>query len=175
MEIRRVSDGDAAWPAFVAHLERARMARHALDDAGRLADDFHALAAVEGDEVVGHLVLNCRPLVVPETEWSAGRDHAVRGADGEPVTETFVATFAVDEGHRRRGHGRALQRAALDLSRELGAWQMRSWSSLDRPENYALKLSLGFTASPTTEPWGRDGSSVCGMYFTARTGPPPAS
>lgn len=166
MEVRPLDESDALWPALVAHLQRVGMARWVLGEDGRFSKEgLHALAVVVDGDVVGHIVLQLRPLVVPETDWSRGRDHAVHAPDGAALTETFVMTFAVDEEHRRRGHGRALQLAAVERSRELGAWQMRSWSSLDKPANYALKLSLGFAACPTREPWGRDGSDVCGVYF----------
>lgn len=166
MAVRRVDEADPIWPAFVAHLRRANMARWVIGEDDRFErDDLHGLvSAVDGD-VIGHIVLRLRRLVVPKTDWSAGREHALAGPDGEGLTETFVMTFAVDEPHRRRGHGRALQLAAIALSRDLGAWQMRSWSSLDKPVNYALKLSLGFAAVPAREPWGKDDTDVCGVHF----------
>jgi GNAT superfamily N-acetyltransferase len=42
------------------------------------------------------------------------------------LRETFVATFAVDAAYRRHGYGRALQTAALKMTRALGCYQMRS-------------------------------------------------
>lgn len=166
MTVRRIHESDPLWPSFVAHLRRLNMARWVIGEDDRFErDDLHGLTTVVDGDVVGHIVLRLRRLVVPKTEWSQGMEHGIAGPDGTRLTETFVMTFAVDEAHRRRGHGRALQLAAIALSRDLGAWQMRSWSSLDKPAHYALKLSLGFTAVPAREPWGRDGTDVCGVHF----------
>jgi hypothetical protein len=44
---------------------------------------------------------------------------------------------------------------------------MRSWSSLDKPENYQLKLSLGFALHPSTHD-AAAGYPVSGVYFVKR-------
>jgi hypothetical protein len=57
-----------------------------------------------------------------------------------------------------------LQLAALEKTRELGCFQMRSWSSLDKPANYQLKLSLGFGFHPEVQDTA-SGLKVSGGYF----------
>jgi GNAT superfamily N-acetyltransferase len=161
--IARFTPSQASWPAYVAHLERHNMARWALDD-GQPAPDVYLLGAMEADRVIGHISVRVQDLVIPPTEWSAGHDHGLRRSAGEPLRETFVNTFAVDETHRRQGYGRALQIAALDLTRELGCYQMRSWSSLDKTANYALKISLGFAVFPAVYTTG-SGQLISGAYF----------
>lgn len=103
----------------------------------------------------------------PETEWSAEHQYDVhlRDTTGRPYRETFVQAFSVEEPYRRQGHGKSLQLAALDLSRELGAYQMRSWSSLDKRANYALKLSLGFVVHPAVQKSGVTGQLISGVCF----------
>ena len=64
----------------------------------------------------------------------------ILSAEGKTLTETFVQTFFVDEGFRRHGLGERLQLEGLAVTRALGAYQMRSWSSLDKPVNYQLKI-----------------------------------
>ncbi len=117
--------------------------------------------------MVGNLSLVLQDITSPPTEWShdRGYERTLRAADGTPYRETFVETFMVEEAYRRRGYGRALQRAALGLSRELGAYQMRSWSSLDRAANYALKVSLGFAVHPAVQHAARTGEPISGVYF----------
>jgi GNAT superfamily N-acetyltransferase len=139
------------------------MARWALDD-GQPAPDAYFLGVMDADQVIGHISVRVQNLVIPPTEWSAGQDHGLRGPAGEPLRETFVNTFAVDETHRRQGYGRALQIAALDLTRELGCYQMRSWSSLDKTANFALKISLGFAVFPAVYTTG-SGQPISGAYF----------
>ncbi len=164
------------WADLVAHLERHDMARWALTESREPLLDHLYLGAVtnapkqddqdaQHQHVIGNIVLRVQPIVMPETEWSTGHNHTLIGPDGVPLCETFVATFAVDDAYRRRGYGRALQCAALDLTHTLGYYQMRSWSSLDKTANYALKLGLGFAAQPAilTLPAGQQ---ISGVYFS---------
>ena len=139
------------------------MARWVLDD-GQPAPDVYLLGVMVAEQVIGHISLRVQDLIIPSTAWSTGQDHALRGSTGEPLRETFVNTFAVDETHRRQGCGRALQVAALDLTRDLGCYQMRSWSSLDKTANYALKISLGFAAHPAVYE-SEDGLLISGVFF----------
>ena len=136
------------WENYVTHLERHNMARWVLSDDHQPQPDHLCLGAISGNhDVIGNLVLAVQPITFPETEWGAGHGHALTGPDGIPLRETFIATFAVDEAYRRQGYGRALQCAALDLTRELGCYQMRSWSSLDKVANFALKFPLWYLGS----------------------------
>jgi len=115
------------------------MARWALLKNAEINPEAYYLGVVcseaqNENRVLGHLSLQIQPLDLP-------------GADGR--IESFVNTFAVEADYRRRGFGRALQLEALRLSGDLHCYQMRSWSSLDHPENYALKLALGFSVVPS--------------------------
>jgi GNAT superfamily N-acetyltransferase len=153
------------WPAYVAHLVRVGMARgEALDTQGEPKPRCHYLGAVRGDQVIAHIAIQEQALVVPATAWSGGSATPLAGADGHGLRETFVRAFAVEEAHRRQGYGRALQLAALARTRALGCYQMRSWSSLDKPANYALKLALGFAVHPAISVTPR-GQEISGVYF----------
>ncbi len=161
MPVEQLAPTSPLWPALIDHLRRVNMVRWAVTDAGLPRPNLIFLAAVEGLAIVGHLTLEPRSILIPAlTEPPT----PLLGLDGQPLHETFVQTFAVDESHRRRGYGRALQIAGLDVTRELGCYQMRSWSSVDKPANYALKISLGFAAHPAYQdlPSGR---RICGVYF----------
>ncbi|MBN1964407.1 MAG: GNAT family N-acetyltransferase [Anaerolineae bacterium] len=164
MTVERFTADDAGWPAYVAHLRRIEQARWVVTEGGQPLDDLYFLGVVIDDEVVGNISLKRQSIIIPATEWTGGQDTPLNGPDGEPLQELFVQTFAVEAAYRRHGYGRALQLAALVLTRELGCHQLRSWSSLDKPANYALKLSLGFAVHPAISPTSA-GYDVSGVYF----------
>jgi GNAT superfamily N-acetyltransferase len=129
--------------------------------------EVHCIGAVVGEDVVGHISLYLRDIIIPATEWSENEEGYLTGENDARLRETFVNSFGVEEEYRRLGNGRELQLAGLELTRELGAIQMRSWCSLDKPAAYALKLSLGFSAHPAiSEAW--NGMLVSGVYFVKR-------
>jgi GNAT superfamily N-acetyltransferase len=141
------------WTEYVCHLERVGMARWALLD-GAYNPDCYYLGVIEGEkQIVGHLSIQVQSIDLPGMR---------------SLTETFVNTFAVEPTYRRRGYGRALQQEALCLSRNLHCYQMRSWSAEDHPENYALKLSLGFGIHPAVFETST-GEKVKGVYFVKTT------
>jgi len=161
--IIEITSEDWRWGDYVAHLERVKMARHALHRGQPIQDGIY-LAALEREVIVGHISLKVQPIVVPATEWSQNQALVLRDAVGEVLTETYVQTFAVEEPYRRRGYGRALQAAAVEQTRAQGCYQMRSWSSTDKPANYALKLAMRFAVHPTTFALP-DGRLISGAYF----------
>ena len=166
MEIHRIDPSHVHWADHVAHLERTDQARWVLDASGRPTEPFLFLGAVVDGAVVGDLSLRVQPVVVPATEWSGGA-RVLESADGEALREAYVMTFHVVDAFRRRGIGRALQSAALAWAREAGCLQLRSWSSLDRPANYALKLSMGFALDSAIHA-AAAGFPVSGVYFVKR-------
>ncbi len=161
MIIEQFSRDDHRWAAYRAHLDRARMARWAVTSDGQPLAQTYYLGVMVEQAVVGHLSLLRQPLCLPAAGDQPG---APLRLDGTPLDELFVQTFAVDTEHRRRGYGRALQQAALRLAHDLGVYQLRSWSSDDHPENYALKLRLGFAACPALYETD-NGLKVSGIYF----------
>jgi GNAT superfamily N-acetyltransferase len=151
------------WKNYLSHLEEVDMLRWIVDAAGRPPPDFHFLGAIHGNNVVGNISLKVQEIQMPATAWSEGRDHTLKGPAGI-MSETFVQTFAVAPRYRRQGFGHALQEAALELTQQLGCYQMRSWSSLDKPGNYALKIGLNFVAHPAIQKTS-SGLCVSGVYF----------
>lgn len=162
MHIEHFSGSHSLWPEYRAHLDRARMVRWGVADDGQpLANTCYLGAVVEG-EVVGHLSLRRQPLTTPAADGQL--PSPVQLFEGVTLEELFVQTFAVDDSRRRQGYGRALQQAALQLAGDLGVYQLRSWSSADHPENYALKLGLGFAVCPAVYDTP-NGLKVGGVYF----------
>lgn len=157
------------WSATLAHLERHGLTRHALRD-GQPKPDTTYLGALCADSVVGHIAIKRQPLVVPASPFTGSVPQPLTDAHGRPLYEAFVQTFAVDEALRRQGIGRALQHAALATAREQGCVQLRSWSSADRPANYALKVSMGFAVVPALYPMP-GGDPISGVYFVWRFSP----
>lgn len=136
-----------------------------LDEQGQpLSEQLIYLGIEQRKAVVASLTLKLQPLVIPDSEWAAEMEKTTRNADGVPLSETYVKTFFVDQEFRRRRLGEKLQLAGLAVTRELGASQMRSWSSLDQPANYQLKLKLGFAAQPAIVQTD-SGLQVSGIYF----------
>ncbi len=165
MTVLELTPAHPRWPDYCAHLHACDHGQWVLDEHNApLQQGLVFLAALEGDEIVGSLSLLPQQITIPPTDWAEDRDRVLRDAEGNPIFETLVQTFFVDPPHRRQGHGRALQLAALQKTRELGCFQMRSWSSLDKPANYQLKLSLGFAFHPEVQVTA-SGLKVSGGYF----------
>jgi GNAT superfamily N-acetyltransferase len=57
--------------------------------------------------------------------------------------------FGVRPDRRRQGIGRSLQLKLLERAAELGCYQARSVTSVEREANLRLKLALGFAVTPT--------------------------
>lgn len=166
MSIEQLSPSHPLWPALIEHTTRHNMTRWIVDDQQRLLPECFCLGKVVDDKVVGHLVVRKQPLIIPATEWSQDLDHDLRDEGGRHLEELFVQTFAVNDNFRRQGIGSALQLAALQLGSDLKCVQLRSWSSLDKPENYSLKLRLGFCVHPAVDELP-DGRKISGAYFVA--------
>ena len=164
MAVERITPQDALWPECANHLKRVNMARWVIARDGGLDEGLVCLGHVDAGKVIGHISFRVQPIVCPATEWSGGEEMPVLGADGQPLTETYVYTFGVEDKYRRQGIGRDLQLAALDWTRRLGCYQMRSWSSTDKDANYALKIGLGFAIHPGTYETA-SGYPVSGVYF----------
>ena len=164
----RIRPGEDNWPVLVDYLKDCDQAQWVLnkDDQPKHADMRFLAVVVEG-QVVADLTLLKRPIEVPPSEWAGDRERILRDVSGQPLYETFVQTFRVAESHRRKGYGRALQLEALQVTKELGCIQMRSWSSLDKPANYQLKFSLGFGFHPEIQQTA-SGLKVSGGYFVKR-------
>jgi GNAT superfamily N-acetyltransferase len=156
------------WKSYVTHLRHSGQARWVLDERDRPKFEEMVLLGIEQDgAVVASLTLKVQPIVIPATEWAGGKETVLKDADGQALKETFVQTFNVDEAYRRRGMGELLQREAVNATRQLGCYQMRSWSSLDKDANYQLKLKLGFAAHPAVYDTDR-GLQVSGVYFVRK-------
>jgi GNAT superfamily N-acetyltransferase len=153
------------WQDYVGHLRRCGQGRWVLDGRDKPQSSELIMLGLEQDNAVAaSLTLKVQPIVIPATEWAGGKETELKDANGELLRETFVQTFFVDEAYRRQGLGEALQREALEVTRQLGCYQMRSWSSLDKDTNYRLKLKLGFAAHPAVYETD-SGLKVSGLYF----------
>ncbi len=73
-----------------------------------------------------------------------------------PTREAFINVIEVAADHWRQGIGRRLVDLACQRAKAEGAYQIRAWSSDDRPAAHALWRSLGFAICPATVyPYGR--------------------
>ena len=122
------------------------------------------LAGLADGKVGSSLTLKLQAITIPETEWSGDRGRFMRDVYAQRSHETLVQTFCVDESCRQTRIGRALQVRALEVTKEAGCIQMRSWSSPDKKANYQLKLSLGFGFHPEVQQTP-SGLKISGGYF----------
>jgi GNAT superfamily N-acetyltransferase len=117
------------------------------------AHPSHLLVALQEDEVAGFLRFAVQP-IGPEAKCPPLM------LDGLPLTEAKIHAFAVREASRGLGIGTELQRRAIRRARELGCYQVASYSSYGRDANHHIKLSLGFGAQPELH-----GDDQQGVYF----------
>ncbi len=110
----------------------------------------HVLGATQGDNIAGFLRFAVQQIGPPD-------DCPPLIANGAELTEAKILAFGVPERFRRQGIGAQLQQHAIHHARELGCHQIRSYSSVDHPENIALKLKLGFSLHPEQRPNGQQG------------------
>ena len=109
--------------------------------------------ALVNDQVVGVLRFAVQP-IGPEAHCPPVLH------DGVTLTEAKIHAFAVRSEYRNQGIGTLLQKQAIRRARELGCYQVASYSNYDRAANYHLKLSLGFAAQPEVH-----GDNHQGSYF----------
>ena len=116
--------------------------------------ESHLLVALDDGEVAGAIRFAVQP-IGPEA-----RCPVVRLGE-TPLTEAKIHVFAVRPASRNRGIGTRLQRWVIASARDLGCYQVASYSCYDREANYHIKLSLGFAAQPEVH----DGGNEHGIYF----------
>lgn len=135
--IEQWSDNHVRWPELVTLLEREDQLSWVLPEGGPLRPDAVVLVAQDEESVHGFLAFFVQEIGPPDECPALG------------LTEAKVLAFGVRGESRRRGVGRALQVELLERAAELGCYQVRSVTSVDREANIRLKLSLGFAVTPT--------------------------
>jgi GNAT superfamily N-acetyltransferase len=101
------------------------------------------LVVVHDDELVGFLQFFLQSI-------GPDRDCPPLSLHGKVLLEAKILAFAVRKEWRRQGIGTVLQLQAISRARQLGCYQVRSYSSntSEHEANYQLKLALGFAAQP---------------------------
>lgn len=98
-------------------------------------EDGFTFVATEGTTPVGLLAIRRRRLP-------------------EPIPETydgFVNIIEVSERYRRKGIAKRLVEMSIGRCRQLGLYQVRGWSSVDKREAILMWRALGFTLCPGIE------------------------
>jgi GNAT superfamily N-acetyltransferase len=113
----------------------------------------YSFVVLVNDQVVGVLRFAVQP-IGPEAHCPS------LSLDNVQLTEAKIHAFAVCPDYRNQGIGTLLQKQAIGRARELGCYQVASYSSYDRAANYHLKLSLGFAVQPEVH-----GDNEQGSYF----------
>lgn len=113
----------------------------------------YTLVALQKGQVAGFLRFAVQP-IGPEAKCPPLQ------LNGIALSEAKIHAFAVRSEYRGQGIGTELQRQTIRRARELGCYQVASYSSYGRDANYHIKLSLGFSAQPETH-----GDNEQGCYF----------
>ena len=165
MQVLRIDPEHGYWQAMIAHLTANGDAVWVLDESGLPKDDkLIFLCAAIGEKIVGNLTMRRQPVVIPASDWAGDRDRHLRDTEGGLIDEMFVQTFTVEEAFRRKGIGRALQEEGLRQTKAEDCYQMHSWSSMDKKDNYRLKMEMGFGFHPELQETA-SGLKVSGGYF----------
>ena len=135
--IEQWSEGHERWPDLLTLFEREDQLSWVLPEGGPLRPDAIVLVAHDGVSVLGFLAFFVQEIGPPDECPALG------------LTEAKVLAFGVRPESRRQGVGRALQIAVLERASELGCYQVRSVTDVDREANVRLKLALGFSVTPT--------------------------
>lgn len=152
--IEEWDENHSRWQEFLGYLEEV-----APDQVPFVLGDYYRayactlLVALVDGEVAGCLRFAVQP-IGPEAGCPA------LYLDAVPLYEAKIHVFAVGEAYRNRGIGTRLQKQAIRRARQLGCYQLASYSSYGRDANYHVKLSLGFAAQPEVH-----GNNHQGCYF----------
>ncbi|NTV36045.1 MAG: GNAT family N-acetyltransferase [Anaerolineaceae bacterium] len=142
------------WNEFVTCLEKA-----APEQAPFVFEEYYReytsclFVALQSDEVVGFIRFAIQP-IGQETKSPS------LFLNGVQLTEAKIHAFAVLKDARGQGIGTELQKRTIRRAKELGCYQVASYSSFGNDANYGIKLSLGFAAQPEVH-----GDNHFGVYF----------
>ena len=145
VSIEQIDEAHQRWVELTHLIEANGLVRNGVYAEGADKADRCLLAASVNREIVGFLMFLVQP-IGPEAGCPV-----LFGRDGKPLTEAKIRSFFVIERQRGHGIGTALQREAIIRARAMGVYQVRSRSDISRKANYAIKLKLGYAATPEAE------------------------
>lgn len=152
--IEEWSETHSRWNEFVKCLETVAPDQLPFV-CGQYYMDYpsYLFVALQGNDIVGFLRFAVQP-IGPEAKCPP------LYLNGRQLTEAKIHAFAVAESNRGEGIGTELQKHAIRRAKELGCYQVASYSSYGRDANHHIKLSLGFGAQPEVH-----GDNQQGVYF----------
>ena len=142
--IDQIDEPHARWQELRNFIDVNGLVRNGVFAEGADKSDRCLLAASSDGSIVGFLMFLVQT-IGPEAGCPELLDR-----HGTPLVEAKIRSFLVLEEFRGEGIGTALQREAIVKAADMGAYQIRSRSDIDRVANYAIKLKLGYAASPET-------------------------
>ncbi len=152
--IEEWSESHPRWNEFVNCLEKV-----APDQVPFVCGEYYKeyksflFVALQENEIVGFLRFAVQP-IGPEAKCPT------LYLEGRQLTEAKIHAFAVCKPYRGKGIGTELQRQTIRRAKELGCYQVASYSSYGRDANHHIKLSLGFGVQPEVH-----GNNEQGVYF----------
>ncbi len=153
--ITSITPNSRYWQLFLDHLREARMKQHIEFD----NNDYIYIVKIVDEIVVAHITIKKQLLEIP----TLNKQKLYK--NDKLLYEYYVQTFFVNADFRNKGIGSSLQEHAYQLSCENDAYQMRSWSSYDKKENYIVKIKLGFSIHPGHTYVSKTNQYIPGAYF----------
>lgn len=146
------------WQDLFTHVTTRENNIHTMTDDAPVP--FYAAVALDQDQIIGYHVFLIQP-IGPEM------DVRIITHNGTLLQEAKIRTLRVEDAYQNQGIGTRLQQQTLKMAADLGCWQMRSRSAIDRAHNYRIKIKLGFAAHPHLRTY-KDGTKKEGVYWVKR-------
>lgn len=125
--------------------------RHRLGPSTIHLDNGFTIVAMSGEEPIAVISVYWKMLPEPMPQ----------------TREAFIDLIDVDPEFRRQGIARMLIELAVGRAADAGAYQLRAWTSSERPAALALWRAVGFCLCPAVVLVGPDNRHIQG-YFVAR-------
>lgn len=162
IKIEMWDEAHPRWDELKRYVAENEPSPYAMRDDDETLHFYAGIAQTEAGQLVGYHVFLVQP-IGPEMDVPA-----LKNGSGNVLTEAKIRVLFVEEFLRGQGIGTRLQEATLRFAGQLGCFQMRSRSSLDKVANYRIKMRLGFACHPAARTLS-NGDVDLGVYWVKRT------
>lgn len=103
------------------------------------------------NKVIAGFIRYCKQPIGPEAKCTEVT------LKNQVLLEAKINAFAVDPNYRNKGIGKNLQKIVLAHAKGNNCYQVASYSTFDKKENYSVKLTMGFSVQTETQADGTKG------------------